>query len=300
MPLKQYVLLDHLKPSIAIYTRVNKNQRQRVTQIPKFGIPNRVTFTNKDGVSVTHRYKTGIQSVIQSKQIKEQDIPANARFTTQERRDLEFYNNVLTTTKKSVQDYIESLPYMEGVDGSIDNTQTPVYKLVDKKSDIKKGNDDFKKRLLVGNFISELNLDEAKEVVLRVHGSSFEFPKEGTDKEKTEELQNVLINFMDEADDKQLDRLVELSETKIESSKDEDIAVLVGMLLNEDLISFTAKENKISRRDGDKWIDVKAVPNDAPLEEKQRLFVSYLNSDTGNNLLNDLRELLKNNSKSKK
>jgi len=115
MAVKTYVLLEHTKPTIEAYQRVNQHQRVRLDKRPYDHAYLKQTFTTKDGKSRTARLKLNCNTIWQDEQIKpEVGIPANEPFTQEERDAVKFVNEVLTTNHPMVQEYLESIPQYDG------------------------------------------------------------------------------------------------------------------------------------------------------------------------------------------
>lgn len=281
---KTYVLLDHMNPSnTSIYRRINKNQRQLMNKLPKYRPYMQVTFTDKDGNNKTIRYKSTTNEIYQDAQIKA-GILANEKFRSQEYRDLEFTNSVITTNKPTVQKYLETYPGFAGFEGSCADVKRQEYTLYDKANEIKTSNATTKKRLEAGNKIFSLDLDGTKELLYRIYGSSY-VPSEIVDDNHA-----ALIEYLDGSDDAIEDILKETV------NSDDEATILIGKLLTADLISFDALKGQVAKKKGKDWIPVKAISNEYSFDERKRHLGEFLTSDAGKTLWDDLEKDLKRNS----
>ena len=277
--LKTYVLLDEYDATAPIYQRVNKDTRVRLQKRPIDHAYLKVTFyDNKTQKSRTARLKLGSSSIWQDEQIKE-GIPANEPFTNAERKAVQFNYGVLRTKNPLVQLYIETIPSMEGFDGECDAVKKPLYKLYDKTGEIKTRNAAIKKRLEAGNRIEAITeLREAQDLMIRLNGSFFTPP------DSLEECQNQLFEFLDDADDDMLEKLMQ---DKV--SKDEEIMITVGRAVAAGIISYTQKMNYVSMKKGTEWVDVKVISNQLPPSERERQFMEFLSTNDGDALYTDIQ-----------
>lgn len=294
MAVKTYVLLENMDAEAKIYQTTADGQRIQVKKMPFHRPTLRQTFYTPEGVSKTIRYKLGAtdasgKSVIdQREQMDRLKIEANDPFTQQERRDLMFRHGVLTTNKLIAQDYLEAHPECLGFEGTCDDVREPRYKLLDNVATAKIKNNDMRLRVKAANKILDLNLEEAQATLIRLNGSFFTTPTD------LEDCQNLLMEFVDDAEEAGLKAVLkEDSETTV----DEKTTVLIGSLLNANILSFNAINGNISKKDKDgKWMAIRSISSEHSLEEKVRLFSDFLN-DEGKTLRFDLEKDLKNISK---
>lgn len=283
--------------SAPIYQTMPGGKRSLIRKRPFYRPLLQVTFTDEDGKNKTIRYKKNSNSIFQDEQIKE-GILANDRFTSSERNDPYFRHGTLTTNLPQLQTFLENHPENECFSGICDGV-TKAFKLMDKAVEAKVTNSDLKRRAKAAVKIFDLDLASAQEMLIRLNGSYFKTPSAddytGTSDEKiasaTAECQNMLINFLDDSEEEGVDAILKENE---ELNVDEKTTVLIGKLLNADILSFSATEGKISKKDkSGKWIEVRDMSNDYSMDEKKRLFSDFLNSDAGKNLKEDLENDLK-------
>lgn len=302
MPVKTYVLLETMDSTAPIFQQVAGGQRVRLTKIPFHRPPLRITFQDENGVSKTIRYKSGASdedgnSVIDQRvQIDKLKLDANEPFTTQERKDCMFRNGILVTNKLITQAFLDAHPENITFKGFCDDVKSPKYKLLDKAVESQVKNSDTKLRIKAANKVSELELPELQAMLIRLNGSFFETPNpssyEGTKEQKvqaaTEECQNMLWDFIDDAEEAGLKAVLAKED---EINIDVKTSVLIGKLINNDMLSFDAVEGKISKKDRDgKWITIRDMSSEYALEERERLFSDFLNTEDGKTLKNDLEK----------
>lgn len=293
MSFKTYVLLDSLNSDAPIYQTLPEGKRIKITKMPFWSPFLRITYQDKNGIGKTIRYKSGAtdangNSVLdQREQIDKLKIDANEHFTTAERADTRFRNGVRVTGKKITQDYLEAYPAFDGFEGFCDEIPRPLYKLLDKEAESKVKNSDIRLRVKAANKVIELDLDSAQAMLIRLNGSFFETPND------LEECQNMLMEFIDDAEEGGLKAvLAEDSEINI----DDKTTVLIGKLINANLLSFDKVDGKISKKGKDgKWIVIRDMSSEYSMDERKRLLSDFLNTTDGkplkNDLENDLMEL---------
>lgn len=293
MPVKTYVLLEHTKPTALIYQRVNANQRVRLDKRPVDHAYLKQTFMTHEGKNRTARLKLSCNTIWQDEQIKADgpNIPANEQFTQQERDAVKFVNEILITNNPVVQNYLESIPqydkWWEPKDGQVGSSdEKPLYTLLDKEVEAKNTNLEFKKRLKAANKVADLEDDLVgmQNLMIRLNGSFFTPPTDPL------ECQNLLIEFVDDADDAMLDAL--LKEEK-DVTIDEKVTILIGRAINEKIISFDAIPDNVAKRKGDGWIAVKEISSTYTVEERKRYFAEFISSDNGKLLREDLEKEVK-------
>lgn len=297
MAIKTYVLLPHTDATAPVYRRVNKDTRVKLTKRPVDHAYLQITYSekeNKDDSSKpprnrTLRLKLSSDTIYQDEQIKA-GILANVPFTPAEKDAVKFTNGVLITKYDIVQRFLEAHPQCEGFDGLCDTIKRPLFKLYDKTIEIKNTNSAFRKRLEAANKVAAIHdLKEGQDLMIRLNGTFFKTP------DNLEEVQNGLIDYLDEADDAMLDKLLNDSVTK-----DEETMILLGRAVAGNIISFDQEPNQVSLKKGDSWVSVKMVSGGYSPAERQRYFIEFLTSKDGELLLNDLRVQLDGSSKKKK
>lgn len=282
MPVKTYVLLESMNADAPVFQQLPDGTRSQVTKIRSHRPTLRQTFQDNKGVSRTIRYKSNSNFIDQKEQIEKEKLEANDPFTTQERRDLEFNFGICITTKKTAQDYLEAHPEFEEFKGSCDEVRQPRYKLLDEAAEAKVKNTDTRKRIKAANKVIDMDLPEAQALLLRLNGSFFKTPSE------LEECQNLLIGFIDDAEEGGLDAI--LKEDK-SITVDEKTVILIGRMVNAGLLSFDTVKGKISKKGkDDKWIELREMSDEYSLDERMRLFSDFLNTEDGKTLRNDLEK----------
>ncbi len=294
MAFKTYVLVDRLNVTVPIFQRVNSNQRVPIVKRNGYSPFLQITVQDKDGVSKNLRYKETSDTIDLNEQIEKKKIDANAKYTLAEMTDRNFKKGVCITNKVNLQRYLEAYPGCEGSPYSSMEVPMPEYMVYDKTNDSKIQNAELKKRVRAASKVLDLELEGAQAMLIRLNGSFFDTPApedfDGTDEEKiiaaTEACQNMLVEFVDAAEEAGLDAVL-----KEDSSYtiDEQTTILLGKLLNADLISFDKIENKVSKKDKvGKWIEVRDMSAEYSLDERKRFLTEFLNTDAGLNLKDDL------------
>lgn len=281
MASKTYVLLDHMNPTSGnLFVRTTKTSRQVQNKLPWYRPYLKVTFTDDKGINKTIRYKSTTNVIYQDEQMKA-GIPANEKFRTQEYRALEFRHSVLTTDDATIQAYLEAYPGFDGFKGKCADVRKPEYTIYDKKAETKVQNDLIFQRIQAGTKIFDMNLEETKNILYRIYGTSY------VPSEDIQDNRAVLINFLDETEEG-IALFLDEKETE-----DDKITILVGKLLTAEILSFDKNMGQVSRRVGDVWNDVLPVSAEHDLPERKRLFSIFLNSDEGKLLKDDLTNDLK-------
>lgn len=281
MSSKTYVLLDHMNPSSSnLFVRTSKTSRQVQNKLPWYRPYLKVTFTDEKGINKTIRYKSTTNAILQDEQMKA-GIPANEKVTTQEYRALEFRHSILTTDDQTIQAYLEAYPGFDGFKGKCTDVTRPEYTIYDKKAETKVQNDLIFQRIQAGTKIFDMNLEETKNILYRIYGTSY------VPSEDIQDNRAVLINFLDETEEG-IALFLDEKETE-----DDKITILVGKLLTAEILSFDKNMGQVSRRVGDVWNDVLPVSAEHDLPERKRLFSIFLNSDEGKLLKDDLTNDLK-------
>lgn len=290
-PLKVYVLLPSMDVNAPVYTRINKDQRVRVDKLPLWVPYLKITY-QKGGKNTTIRYKETATSIFLNEQIKDQGIPANDPFTENERRAMEFKNGVLATNNAMIQNYLDNYPANEAVECICPDIKAKVFKVYDKADELKSSNEDFKLRTKAASKIVGLNLKQAQEMLIRLNGSFFEVPSvEGglTEENALIECQDLLVSFLDASEKEGLDAI--LLDEKEETAED-TTKILVGKLVNANVISFEESADQISKKSNGQWVKLMDMPGKIELPEQERLLIDFLNSEEGKVHLTDLQNEL--------
>lgn len=284
MALKTYVLLESMDSDAPVYQTTADNKRVQIKKIRTHRPTLRQTFQDEKGVTTTIRYKANSNFILQDEQIEKEKIDANAPFSTREFRDPEFKFGVCLTNKETLQKYMEAHPEFIGFKGTCDDIREPRYRLLDEVADAKLKNTDIRLRVSAANRVLGLDLEAAQSMLIRLNGSFFTTPTDLL------ECQNLLMNFVDDAEEAGLNDVLKEDTS---NTIDEQTSVLIGKLLNADLISFDATSGKISKRNKDnKWVIIRDMASEYTPEEKVRLLSDFLNSEDGKPLKNDFERLL--------
>lgn len=278
---KTYVLLDSLNNTVPIFQRVNKDQRVPIVKRAGYAPYLQLVMQDEEGISRHVRYKEGCPTFDFDEQVEKYKIPPNAKYTNAEYNDRNFRDGILTTKKVSLQNWLEMIPSFEGSKNTADEIQK-AYTLYDKSVDNKIQNAATKKRVRAMNKVLDLDLEAAQALIIRLNGSFFVPPDD------LDECQNMLVDFVDAAEDKGLDAVLA---TDAELTVDEKTTILIGNAINAGILSFDKVEGKISKKDkSGKFVAVRDMSAEYPLEERKRMFSDFLNSEDGKPLKADIEK----------
>lgn len=278
MAIKTYVLLPHTQPVAPIYNVINK-QRHRINQMPMWRPNLQYTFMNEDGRNVTIRFKLNSNTIYLDNQVKDENLPANAKFTTSERNALKFVNGALVVRNPVSQKFLDSTPHFSDFSGTTEEPITPYYTVYDKEKEVKSQNDLFKKTVKAAIKIEKMNLKAAQKMLIAVNGIGFTPP------ESLAEAQNLLVSYMDSSEEAVDDILKNMP------TESEFVVMLVGRLVANSILSFEAVQNEVSLKKGNGWVSVKSISStEYTTEQRHELFCNFLLSTDGANLKEALEE----------
>lgn len=275
-----FVLLEHMNPhNMNLYRRIGKNERERIDKRRDYSPFLRSTIT-KNGKRVVIRYKETTDEIEQDKQI-EKGIPANNPFTAGEYSALQFFMGTKTTNNPTVKKYLKEYAGFEG--NSYTSTDTPLkeYKLLDFDKEAKDLNLLTRRKVEAVNKILSLDLDGTNKLLWLAYGTQYQTTDD------VSKNQNTLIKYLDE-NEEAVDEIL-----KEETTKDDEMNVLVARALSAGVLSFDANQGQVSKKKGTAWIDVKAVSADLEPAERIRQFVNFVGSDSGKLLKEDIEASLK-------
>lgn len=286
---KVYHLLESLDSEAPFYQQLGDGQRSQIKKMPYHRPHLQVTLQDASGKAMTIRYKASCDSFVMQDQIEKYKIDANAKFSQAERDALAFRHGVLVTDKINLQNFLEAHPENEDFKGSCDEVPRRMFKVFDKAKDAVIKNSDMRMRVEAAYYImKELDLDAARALLIRLNGSFFETPNTGDDEEDLVTCQNMLMAFVDDAEEAGLKAVLKKGD---DVNIDEATKILIGELINADLLSFDQAEGKISKKDKTgKWIDIRDMAATYSQEERLRLFSDFLNTEDGKLLKNDLEK----------
>lgn len=288
MATKIYVLKQHTEGTAPIYANIGGN-RVRLNKRPIEHAYTQLTFFDKKTEqNKTIRLKLNTNTIWLDEQVK-QGMPGHITYkdgsfgnvppTQAERDAVMFKNGVLKTSNPIVQQYLEASPQFHGFDGLCDKIRQPLYELLDLEKEMDDDISLFDKQVEAAVKIKGIEtLEEAQELMYHLNGFWFKAP------ETLKECKKGLIQFLDDADDIALDKLLENTKTK-----DDEVKILIGRAMARGIISFTANPNQVSLKKGSGWADVRMISSDTPKDERTRLFAEYLLSKDGAALHDDIK-----------
>ena len=289
---KTYVLLEHTKSSASVYVQVSKDKRVRIgDKRPVDHAFNQITFMDYEGKNRTIRLKLSCDEIYQDVQIKQHLIPANEKWTQEERDALRFTNGSLVTDNPVVQNFLETSPQYDkfwvpdekGRVGRCASIKRPLYTLYDETVELAEEDRMFNLRLKAANKIGAINsLKEAQDLMIRLNGSFFKTP------DNLLKCRSELIRYLDAANEEMLDRLL-----KDEITLDEEVTILIGRLVSQKQISFDKVKNQVVQMlPNGKTKNLKEISSDYDLEDRKQYFLDFLTSEDGKLMFNDLKKLV--------
>lgn len=298
---KMYVLLEHTKSSANVYLQVSKSQRVKIDERPVDHAFNQITFMDREGKNKTIRLKLNCDEIFQDRQIKEFLIPANEKWTQEERDAVMFKYGTLVTNNPTVQKFLETSPQFDkfwepdekGRVGKCVNIKRPMYTLYNEDTKLEEESKSFAQRVAAANKIMAIkDVKEGQELMIRLNGSFFKAP------DKLLKIQSELIRFLDEATPAMLDKL--LSD---EVTIDEKATILIGKAINMGIVSFDHVPNEVVLMLGNKKTKtLKEISSEYSPEDRKKYFQEFLTSKEGQLMNKDIEKLVdeKEGSKNKK
>jgi hypothetical protein len=276
MPIKTYVLLESTMPSAPIYNVINK-KRHAINQIPKWRPFLQYTFMSEDNKNTTIRFKLNSNTIYLDKQVKEENIPANEKFTTRERDTLKFVNGALVIRNPVAQEFLESNPHFDNFKGFADELVRPFYKVYDKEKEVNEQYSLFQKTVKAAVSIEKMDLKAVQKLLISINGIGY------VPSGDIKEAKNSLVNYMDNSEEA-VDEIL----NNMPSERDFNI-MLVGSLVAAGVLSFEALPNEVALKKDNGWSSVKSISSsEYSLDQRQELFVDHLSTSAGA----ELREVL--------
>lgn len=276
-----FVLVEALNSKAPIYQQLPGGKKAKIEKLPSWRPYLRITFQGIDGRSKTIRYKETADSIDQREQIDKQKIEANIPWTPTEYKDMEFKNGMCMIRKPIGIEFLRAYPACEGFVGTCSEQTGIKYREFDITAEKKSINRDMRTRIEAASKVLEFDKNECIAVLSKIHGTSYQAPVD------LDDCQQEIIEYFDKIESDKIEELLEKG-----NSIDDEIRVLVNKLVNQGVISFTQKENEVSQKNEiGKWVSIKTVSSSYPVEERERMFVSFLSSKQGDSLYESLSAL---------
>lgn len=277
--MKTYVILPQYHPTAPIFQQVSKTERVRMDKLQLAHAYLQHTFTDENGDNRTARLKLNTNTIWLEEQI-EKGIAANAKFSDAERNEVKFIYGQKTTSNKTVQQYLESIPQFVGFKGESNEPQILMYDIYDKTVEIKGINENWLRMLDAMNAIKDLKeLKDAQDLLIRLKGSFYEPPADLL------ECQNVLVKFVESNPDTAIDKVLSKKVTV-----DDEATILIGRAIQTGVIAFDVVPDQVAKKVGDKWEAVKEVNSEFSLEQRKQYFLEFITSDSGKLLYDDIKK----------
>lgn len=301
--MKTYIALKHSKSSAQVFVQVSKDKRIKIDERPVDHAFGQITFMDRDGKNKTIRLKLGVDTIDLQEQIKNHMIPANEKWTQEERDALKFKYGVLRTDNPTIQKFLETSPQFDQnwikmskqPDGTwkkddkkgravqCRDIMAPMYTLYDETVELVANDNMFKKRLDAANKIYGLNLEQAQELMIRLNGSFFTPPDDLI------KCRTMLVDFLDAANEEMLDNLL-----RKDINKDEEVTILIGKAVHLEIISFDKVKDQVVRLKGNgKYDKLKEISSEYEPQVRKQFFAELLTSEDGKLLLQDLEKAVK-------
>lgn len=269
---KKYVLVDSIKSTAQIYVKTGPDNRDglRLDTPRRVGLFLQHVFTDKTGKQKKTRFKKGSTSIFMDEQIKADNIPANDKYTEEERNTLLFVNGVLVTSDEYLQTFLDkdNNPQREDFTGRNRGNAGPIFVELDEEALADEENAFLQKMSKALMKIFSMDLVESQSLISLIYGSSYPAPA------RLKDCQNLCAKAC-EGDEQTIDLILNDG-----WGEDSDITVLLGKAINLKVVSFDMKPNFVQIKKGEKWIDSKMIVADS-YEQREMLFKQYLASEEG-------------------
>lgn len=282
---KKYVLIDAIKSTAKYYQKVRGEQGDGI----RLDTPRRVpihlqhTIRHKTLGQKTIRYKQGVQTIFQDEQVDKFKIPANDKFSDDERRALQFVNGVLVVDGEQEIKFLsaEFNPQREDFTGVRIGQITPLFKELDEAAEEQEENLFLKNTATALVKIMEMDKAEVSALLSLFYGASYVAPT------SLKAAQNVAAKALENNDD----RLKMVNEWGSNKDVDSEIIILLNKAIQKGIISFDLHDNQVSLLKNNEWRDVKMIAGDT-YEEREILFRQYLTTEQGELLKKDIESLV--------
>lgn len=293
---KKYVLVDAVKSTAQIFAKSNINDKDgiRLDTPRRVGLRLQHVFTDKNGKQKKTRYKQGASSIFMDEQMKPtgDNIPANDKYSDEERETLFLINGVLVSNDEFVHSFLDkdNNPQREDFTGRNRGGAGSIFRELDEVGIANIENKFIRDTAKALTKIFEMDLTEVQSLVALLFGSSYPTPS------RLEDCQNLCSKSL-EGNEERINLVL-----NGDWGKDGEITVLLNKAITKDVISFTNKADFVQIKKGKDWIDAKMVVADS-YEQREILFRQHLASPEGELLKKDIEGLVaepKQNSKTKK
>lgn len=283
--LKKYVLADAIKSSAQIFQKVSLADKDglRLDTPRKVGLFLQHVFTDKNGIQKKTRYKQGANSIFMDVQMKPEggNIPANDKYTDEERNEMFFINGVKVTSDAFVQSFLDkdNNPQREDFTGRSRGQLSGIFRELDEVAIADDENKFIRETAQALTKIFAMELTEVQSLVALLFGASFPTPP------RLQDCQNLCAKAL-EGNEERINLVLHG-----DWGKDGEVTVLLNRALTKGIISLTNKPDFVQMKKGGAWVDVKMVVADSP-EQKEILFKQHLASEAGELLKTDIESML--------
>lgn len=251
-----------------------------------FPMPLKFRTTDAEGNSITYRFISESNEVEMAAQIK-LGFLANYKFTQRDRDSLRFKNGYLTSTRKNIKAFLDTIPANEAFTGERDETEVLFREY--KPEVVRKANLNLGFRqaqaLVAAHSLSEEQMDIK---LIKIYGSAYQLPV-GADAEKQKEAKlEALQDAINAVDDNSESVL-----TIITKTEDQDnVETIIGKAVNAGVISFLEKADQIMIKRNGLFVEFLKISDQQNEEQKMNLFIDRLSASDGGPMLTAVKEAL--------
>lgn len=288
---KKYVLVDAVKSTAQIFAKANINDKEGVRMDTPRLVPLRLqhVFTDKNGKQRKTRFKNGATDIFMDKQMLAtgDNIPANEKYSDEERYEMYFINGVKVSGDKFVQDFLDkdNNPQREDFTGKNRGGAGSVFKELD---EIAIADDEHKFIFDTAKALTKIGLMDLAEVqslVALLFGASYPTPA------RLKDCQNLCAKSL-EGNEERINLVL-----NGDWGKDGEITVLLNKAINKDIITLIQKDGYVEMKKGGEWVSVKMIVAET-FEQKESLFRQFLASEEGELLRKDIESAIAEDTKS--
>lgn len=278
---KKYVISDSIKSTAQIFAKTSPDAKDgiRLDTPRRVGLFLQHVFTDKTGKQKKTRYKQGANTIYMDEQMKPEggNIPANDKYTDEERNSLFLINGVLVTSDAFLQSFLDkdNNPQREDFTGRSRGQLSGIFKELDEIAIADDENDFIHNTAKALTKIFAMNLVEVQSLVALLFGSSYPTP------ERLKDCQNICAKSL-EGNEERINLVL-----NGDWGKDGEITVLLNKAINKDIITLIQKDGYVEMKKAGSWVDVKMIVAET-FEQKEALFRQFLASEEGELLRKDI------------
>jgi hypothetical protein len=276
-------LVDAVKSTAQIFAKLSLNDKDGVRLDTPRLVPLRLQhiFTDKNGKQKRTRYKSGAKDIFMDRQIRTDaegdSIPANDKYSDEERYEMYLINGVKVTNDAFVQSFLDkdNNPQREDFTGKNRGGAGPVFKELDEIAIADEEHKFIFDTAKALTKISLMDLNQVQSLVALLFGASYPTP------ERLKDCQNLCAKSL-EGNEERVNLVI-----NGDWGKDGEITVLLNKAINKDVITLIQKEGYVEMKKNGAWVSVKMIVAET-FEQKEALFRQFLASEEGELLRKDI------------